>query len=203
MKISHRQLESIRADPKNFKSILEEFKGGFFRLSKYTCWKHAINFYFKSGYDLNKTENYFIKMFEKNFVDNKRNQRELKNYLEELNRYVNDFNDLGNDIIDTKVNVSLDIGNDNILSGEVHRIDLSLKGGYEVFTIIKGDYNWEDELRFPLLQHFFSGELGCSYDEISVGVYCFEMGEHVVKKYSQNEIEKALKEVNNISGYLI
>lgn len=202
MKISHRQLEIIRSNPENFSSLISEARGGYFRLSKYTCWKHAVNFYYKSGYDLNKTEDYFVKMFNNNFVDNKRNQRELKSYIQELNRYVDDFNDLGNEIIDTKVKVSLDIGHNNTLSGEIHRIDMSLNGGYEVYMIIKADYNWEDELRFPLLQHHFSQDLGCSNEEVSVGVYCFEMGEHLVNKYSQDEIEKSLKEVDKISRYL-
>lgn len=201
MKIPHLKLEAIRKNPKNFDQILNEKVR--FGKSKYNCWKNAINFYHKPENDLNNTETYLINMFNRNFVQNRKNEIELEKFINELHKYIYDFEELNNKVFRTKTRIDFDLNYHNILSGEISRIDTNDKNENEIYLIIKEDFEWEKELRFPLFQYFLAQKYKWDYNKVSVGTYCYSTAQHTTKKYSEEEIQKALIEVKKISKNLI
>ncbi len=200
MKIPHLKLEEIRRNPKNHNEILNKKLS--FGKSKYNCWKNAINFFHKPENDINKSEAYLTSMFNKQFVNNRRNQLDLEKFIKELHKYAYDFQELGNDVYRTKTRINFDLNYNNILSGEISRIDSTSQGKKEIYLVIKQDYEWESELRFPLFQYFFAHKYNWDYTNVSVGVYCYETSQHTIRKFSDKEIQKALKEIDSISKKL-
>lgn len=199
MRLSHSKLEEVRKDPKKFKKSLEGEPGFQGRPGRYRYWQFATRKYHSEG--IEAAEKHLVKLF-RNFAENRKSDRLLEDHISYLHQYINDFIELENEVVKVGDKINLEINYNNILGGEIQRLDFSIDGGYEVYLMIKEDYIWENELRFPLIQHYYAEEMGCDYEDIKVGVYCFSMGEHVVEKFSQEEIEKALKEVDYISNII-
>ncbi|MEQ6123994.1 hypothetical protein AAON49_07345 [Pseudotenacibaculum sp. MALMAid0570] len=198
MRIPHSKLEDIRSNPKNHEEIL---KPAVFGNSKYLRWKNGINHYHKVK-NLNKAVQHFINLFENNFVSSTANKREMEKYISDLEVYVSSFERLGNGVVkmNDRINISLKKG--NTLYGEISRFDMTKKTKFEIYLIIKKDYYWQSELRFPIIQHYYAKKYVRSYEDISIGVYCIELGKHFLKNYSKEEIEEALSEIDSISELL-
>ena len=196
MKVSHTKLENARKNPSGFKK--QEASGaGFFRLGQYRYWQFATRHYHDNGRD--DAFDYLERSFEEKFANNARNRKKLEEFQYKLDNYIKDFEELGNINIRRGVNISMDLGYSNTLSGEIAREDMKLDGRFEIFLFIKEEFNWEDELRFPLLQAHYAQTYGVSYSYISVGVYSFENDQHISNVYSDVEVNSALNEVQNIS----
>ena len=199
MRFSHSRLEEARQNPKKFKNSLEGESGFSGRPGRYRYWQYATRKYHNEG--MEAAEKHLMGLFSK-FAQNRKSDRLLEEFILYLHTYANDYEELGNEVFKIGDNLKLEINYNNTIGGEIHRLDFRIKGGYEIYLMIKEDFIWENELRFPLIQHFYAEQLGCQYSEIGVGVYCFELGEHVIHKYSEDEIEKALIEVDRISNFL-
>lgn len=194
MRIKHKKLELVKLNPKQVKSILaEQYKGG---KNMTRCWDRAISFYHKEN-DINKAIIYLQYLF-LGFSDSKRNRDKFEYFIGKLIEYHESYKKL--DFTPFKVlgKLNMDIGFDNSLTGEIYRIDKT-KTGFAVTLIIRSDGLWKHELRFPLLQRYFSTKLKCSESEIIVGVYNFEKSEHEYVTYDHTTIENAWSEVLFIS----
>ena len=78
-------------------------------------------------------------------------------------------------------------------------MDLKTQSGYAIILFIKEDYDWETELRMPLIQEAYSKKLGAPLNEISVGIYCLETNRHEFKTFSSKEVGKAKGEVTELA----
>ncbi|MGR3175465.1 MAG: hypothetical protein ACUZ8N_12825 [Candidatus Scalindua sp.] len=198
MNISHSKLETARNNPKSFKRDMAS-EGHSYGMSRYRGWQLATRNYHKNNNELQKATIYLIECFEKNFVVNKRSEKLLEDHISKLRNYINDFCRLKHQNIEVSKRIEIPIKFRNFIKGEIPRIDFKLNGGYAVYLFIKEDVPWESELRFPIIQDYYANEIGCSLNEVSVGVYCFESEKHVSKIYSKVEVGNALTECYKIS----
>lgn len=195
MRISHSKLEIARKNPSQFAKSVDQAFGG---KSRYRYWQYATRSYHNQDDDRDAAVRHLIKLFE-GFAHTSRSESILEDYIEHLDNYINDFLILSNEPVKVTDKIELDINFGNVLIGEIHRLDFSVAGGYEVYAFQKTDDDWESELRFPLIQHYYSREMGVAINEIKIGVYNFQLGKHLRKSFNQKDIDNAIAEVDVIS----
>jgi hypothetical protein len=67
---------------------------------------------------------------------------------------------------------------------------------YFSYLFTENDFDWESELRFPLLQQYISTNLiDCDPQDLSVGIYCLNKGAFKFKSFKSAEIADAKSEV--------
>lgn len=111
----------------------------------------------------------------------------------ELDAYVTWFNGARRTVADYKVNISLDIGRNWILGGEVSRVDLDLTGGgYSAILLGEANPNWKTEVRMPLIQIAIAQRLGRAEGEIMIGVQDLDGSNLRTTAYSPEQRRKAI-----------
>jgi hypothetical protein len=85
-----------------------------------------------------------------------------------------------------------------MLSGKIERLDLRLTIGYRATTTQLNKTDWENELRWPLVQKAIAQELACPTEEVEVGVFCFEDGKYTYRTFSDAEILAAETEAEHV-----
>lgn len=90
------------------------------------------------------------------------------------------------------------------LSGQAPIIYLNSRLTYSIYFFSKTSRNWEDELRFPIIQHYFAKEVyGVETSEIEVGIFALDVEKHLQKSYSKAEIKKAINELNSVGKIIV
>ncbi|MCW5941791.1 MAG: hypothetical protein KIS66_06150 [Fimbriimonadaceae bacterium] len=95
-----------------------------------------------------------------------------------------------------------DIENDIAVTGRVGRVDLVPDGTYAAWLMAINPGTWQLDPRMPLLQLAVADILGCSPEEVSVGVYCFKDGLHYVVPVSANDRAQAITDLRNLEKAL-
>jgi len=196
MKFSHLKLEQIRNNPGNFKQIVAGSRGSF---SMNKTWKLAIKKYHQANRDKELAFNHFEEMFDRNFVLNNQNRQRRELLLEKLERYISNYNTLGFEYYDYTNRVTIDINHGNVITGEIFRLDKTTDG--LVVTLFQNeDSIWIKELRYPLLQIYYSNTLQIPTDKIKVGIYDFAAEKHEYNTFDELTLIQAQNEVRNLSN---
>lgn len=202
-KISITNLEKVRSNPTKYANDLKKgseiinFSGG---RPKSMRWHDAVLEYHKSC-SLTKA----ISKLEQSFSQRKnthKNRKELEDLIIALDNYVNEYTTKGYIHIDKRVGIEKQIGTQSLLSGwACWLLNMKEKGGYSGFIITNDvdGINWMLELRFPIIQDFISNTVfGCNINEVEVGVIDYTTGNHYSICYSQEDINEAIKELNEM-----
>jgi uncharacterized protein YkuJ len=198
-KISFSQLESARKNPIAFVDSLSNPNGGTPRFSKFMAWQLAVHHYHKERGDLPKAINYFETTFMRNFADNAKNTAEREGLILELVAYSNDNKKKKLTYVEHKKRINIPLTGKIRLGGELPLIKMNNKGGYSIYFFSRESTNWEEELRFPIIQYFVATTLyNVDFSEVEVGIYSLELHKHLQKSYSKKEVDEAVKELNNI-----
>jgi hypothetical protein len=197
MKIKHSDIEWARRDPVDYASYLYSKStvrrpGG--RPGFYGFWRIAALHYHKLLGDREAAINHYRDLV-KNFKDTPSNQKKQELYVEYLNDYFDDYERMGYSPFERHKRVSIDVGFDFQVVGEIPRLDIIPTGGIGLFLFAKEELNWQSELRFPLLQGYLSSESGYPLEEVSVGVYCLEARVHQSMVFAREEVEAAIRAV--------
>jgi hypothetical protein len=111
----------------------------------------------------------------------------------ELDAYMTWFNGARRTVADYKVNISLDLGRDWILGGEVSRVDLDLaRGGYSAILLGEAMPSWKAEVRMPLIQIAIAKRLSRAENEIMIGVQNLDGSDLRTTTYSPAQRGKAV-----------
>lgn len=198
MKIYHSDIEWARRDPAEYASHIYSQAAGprqRGRAGFYSFWRIAALHYHKLMGDREAAINHYTELVKKNFKDTQKNQKKLELYIEYLNDYFDDYERLGYSPFERHKRISIDVGFDFQIVGEIPRLDIIPTGGIGLFLFAKEEFNWQSELRFPLLQGYLSSESGYPLEEVSVGLYCLETQEHQTVVFVKNDVEEAMEEV--------
>lgn len=186
-------LERIRHNPKAFYESGFQMSGR----SKLTRWQDALA-HFHRGKTMGVAETYLVTSFGR-MADNALNRRDLIKFTRFLYEYEEDYNKLDSEKFEFRKNLTLDISADNQISGQIPRVDINTKtDGYSVYYFARKDFDWESELRFPVLQKCMSDYFSCDAEHIKVGMYILDDGRHRSKSYTLEELESAQSELQNI-----
>lgn len=200
MKFSHRNLEAIRQNPKNFKQILNSSGG---RISMARYWQFAARRYHQSSNDDELAVNYLENNCLNHFVNNASNSGKIRKLIDKLHLYFEDYKKQNIEFYDYTNRISIDIQNNNFITGEIFRIDKKNDGGYKIALFSKLDSIWANELRFPLLQIYYSNLFECPTMDIEVGVYNLEKDKHEYLFFDEETLQQAWNEITQISTTLI
>jgi|SRR5215213_2734976 len=199
------KLETARKSPANFAALLKSpsAQSGFGK-SKYADWKNAI-YYFHKTKDLAKTLDYFEKFFQKHFKNNRVNTKDFEKYTKLIENYVAECKNKSLTFIEAKKKIDFLIIKDKLeLSGQAPIIYLNSRLNYSIYFFSKTSKDWEDELRFPIIQYYFAKEVyGVEASELEVGIFALDVEKHLQRSYSKNEIKKAIKELNSIGKIIV
>lgn len=192
MKIGFKALEKIRRNPKSINDKGIAFFGG---RSKFVRWQDSIGRFHLSGENLNEAERYLESSFSR-LADNSLNKRDLKKYLDHLYNYDIDYKKINSQKIQFRTAFNFDLILNHTIGGQISRVDINtIEDGYSIYFFEKENDNWENELRFPLLQDFIANYFGCDNQDVNVGVYELINDRHSSTKFSKSEIEEAKAEM--------
>lgn len=199
------QLETARKSPTNFAALLKSPPAqAVFGKSKYADWKNAI-YYFHKTNDLVKSLDYFEKFFQKHFKNNRLNTKDFEKYTKLIESYVTEYKNKSFTFIEAKKKIDFLIVKDKLeLSGQIPIIYLNNRLTYSIYFFSKTSKDWEYELRFPVMQHYFAKEVyGVDSSEIEVGIFALDVGKHLQKSYSKGEIKKANNELKSMGKIIV
>lgn len=198
-KFSITKLEVARNDPSGFAKSLKP--GGteassFFGRSMFIRWQDAINEFHRAN-DLSKAINYLEKTFS-NYADSSKNRKAREGYLGSLDSYVSEIKRNGN-IFLKKESLKITLNAKVMITGRVPLSFMNNKGGFSLYFFSKTSSGWEAELKFPIIQNYFSQEVfGTDLDKVEVGVFSIEDNRFLQQTYTSAEIEGAKKELKKI-----
>lgn len=89
------------------------------------------------------------------------------------------------------------------LTGKCFRIDKDSKGNYYCYVTGSNSLDWVKELRFPLIQQYYSNFFKVETSKIHVGVFDISKVEHECFCFDVISIESAINEVNKLCGDII
>ena len=160
--------------------------------------QYSVYEYHRQGGDLARAAEYFENMFRRNF----RRQGVLLQLLDQLAQYHAQFQSLSNTVVRCRVRVAIAVGGDMEITGEIGRLDLAPDGGYAAWLLARTRHEWRSELRMPLIQGYFARQMVVEPENVAVGFYFFDPGEHDSVRFSARQIDAAFAEAHSLSAAL-
>jgi hypothetical protein len=194
MRISHGDLESCSSNPSAWaKNRLIRSMPDFIRRGYKGSTKLAI-------YAFHKTDNERAAKAKLSFyLSNFSSLGKIAAAEGTLASYIAWYYDEKPIVVATRVKIGIDIGFDNILAGEVSRVDIQRNAGYRGILLGSMPARWADELRMPLIQVGLAQLYKRQPDEIEVGWQDLSGRPLQTKCYADREIRTAFREVTRIS----
>jgi hypothetical protein len=186
-------LERVRKNPQAF------YDTGFIAngRSKLVRWQDALARFHK-GKTMDEAETYLISSFA-HYKDNPLNRRDLIKFTRYLHEYEEDYGKLDSEKVEFRKNLVLALSADNQISGQIPRVDINTKSdGYSIYYFAKKNFEWESELRFPVLQQGVADYFSCDAKYVKVGLYILEDGKHYSTTYDNTELKSAQDELQNL-----
>jgi hypothetical protein len=121
----------------------------------------------------------------------------LAQYKKIIRAYCDGFTSQGCQFVESNKPTSLVLGTHK-LKGKIDRFDLKVTGGYRATAGQLHDFDWQSELRWPLIQRAIAHELNCPNSEVEVGVFCFEDGKYEYVSFSDADITAAESEAADV-----
>jgi hypothetical protein len=193
MKLSHSELEAFRTNPHAF---VDRGDGRFPRIGMFRYWQFALRTYHKKGRQaaLARLDGDLTG----HFKATKPNLRKFAELKRQLVAYAMSFEALGHVAVEVQTRLNANPCPNLQIGGEIARLDLVPTGGYAVFLFWKeGGQGWQTQIRFPVVQQYFSSKLGAPLKEITVGVYCVQTTTHQVSRFSASAVARAQTELAN------
>lgn len=194
MRISHSDLESCSNNPSAWaKNRLIRSVPDFIRRGYNGSTKLAI-------YAFHKTDNERAARAKLSFyLSNFSSLSKIAAAEGALSSYIAWYYDEKPIVVATRVKIGIDIGFDNILAGEVSRVDIRRNAGYRGILLGSIPDNWANQLRMPLIQIGLAQLYKRQPDEIEVGWQDLSGRPLQTKCYADREMRTAFKEITRIS----
>ena len=193
MRISHSDLDACRRNPKQWVAAKLFGTGGGFSYGYNQALKGAIYTYHRVG-DPGKGNKYLAEKLS-GFKDEARKsecKRALKNYIawaESSERVV----------ASCKVRLNLLLHGGVLLGGEISRVDIdSGSDNYEAIILGELPNDWQNELRFPLIQYEIATQFQRPASMVRIGFQSLDGANLVTTKYSRAAVEEALAEARQL-----
>lgn len=195
MRISHRDLEAARSDPRAWARSSDTPEPR--RYSRYGLLLNSITCYHRSR-DLDEAMRYLRDGYVRNFK-----RPEFLDMLENrLSTYVEDYLALDGATVLWRVRVSHEIASDLELRGEIPRVDLRTDGKYAAWLFSQEPTEWRNQLRMPLIQEFVSELYAVHLSDVTVGFYCFALRSYESACYGGAALRRARQGAAEIAAQL-
>lgn len=206
-KLSITSLERARVNPLKYGNAIKD--GGlennyFGGRAKSVRWHDAVMVYHNTG-DIAKATLKLEHSFS-NRKNTRKNRRELEDLIIALDNYVNEHHEKGYVHLDKRVSIKKQLTSQLLISGwACWLLNMKEGGGYSGYVITKDvdEINWMLELRYPIIQDYIANTLyGCKIEEVDVGVIDYTTGNHYTICFTQEDIDDALEELNEMGSII-
>jgi hypothetical protein len=199
-KFSITQLEFARHNASAFAKSLtrkDKERGGSY--SSFSAWQNAIMRWHKFN-DLEDSTSYLRTALDK-FAFIRRNEHELVKFMLAFDAYIEKHISEQYVFMESRKRISIPIQPDLYVTGQVPIVNMNISGGYAIYFFSRNKDEWQDELRFPIMQHYFAKNVyGCDTSQIDVGIYSFNDRKHYRHCYTSKAIERAVAELSDIAS---
>jgi len=196
MRLKHKYLEKIRKTPELASQFSKEEKGtGGKSMVRYWDWAIGRYHHDKSA----EAAFQYLQNGIQNFNETKKNREHGELLIKKLRLYIADYSKLGFEYLSSQSRLNIDIQHNNLVTGEVFRLDKTRDNGYAITLLNRTDEVWAHQLRFRLLQIHYSNLYKCPHDLIKVGVYNFEKDVHEYISFDDEELREAWAEITGLS----
>jgi hypothetical protein len=194
VKVGLTELESARADPTGFARTRIEGSTGRPSLSRIRT-VHFAAWRFHKGIRPDVALEQFESMFRRNFT----RLDVLPILKEQLRDYMRELEASDTVVIEAPVRrVQIPMPDENVITGEVSRLDLADNGRYAAWVFMELPQGWRGELRMPLLQGAVADRLGVDPLLVSVGTYSFKLRSYETSVFSRQQIRQASLEASRL-----
>lgn len=199
MKVRLADLNEIRTNMAAYRERLANPQAReFFNLSRFRALVYCVAYYHNNSNDLELAVKHLDEIYWRNF----KQQKSFEVLCDQLRHYALEFQATGNTVVKCRFNTDVVLTHDIRLSGEIGRLDISASGGYAVWLLQKEAGDWQSDLRLPLLQGHFSDIWKVPEDQVTVGIYDFELGQHQFTVFSARDIEDARQLATDLIGQI-
>jgi hypothetical protein len=193
-KITISKLEQARRNPIAYQKSIENATPFGGKVSKFQNFDYAVRVYHNDD-SINKAVIRLSNGFDNYSPGPNRNVKEL--YIRMLQNYANEYESLGFQFKEIGKRLAIPVLRNAIVSGNGPRVDFQDQK-IIVCILTKEQYDWRSELKFPILQYFYSRVKFDQESEVQMGVYDIDRGIHDFHVYSENDVDEALKELKSI-----
>ncbi|MEQ1763728.1 MAG: hypothetical protein ABL984_11350 [Pyrinomonadaceae bacterium] len=194
------QLETARKDPVSFARQLSLDAGASgFGHSKFMDWQRAAFKYLDSK-DLIEARQHLELSFRAHFKVDRRNVLDLERYVQILEEFTREQRRKRLVFVESRKNVDFPLVKEKLrLTGQVPTIFMNSSSGYSIYFMTKSSIEWQNELRFPFVQYYFSKKVyGVDIKDVEVGIFNLETRGFEEKSYSNYAVNKALSEIRGL-----
>lgn len=197
MRISHTHLEQCRRNPAAWVASRRSASGSRARWSYSRVTKCAIYKFHQTG-SLAVALDYLRWLCERVHLHT---QRRIAAGEEELRAYVAWCQSQGLVVIEHRFRITLPIGSNVLLGGEVSRLDFNTsKGGYRAVLLGEPRPDWRTELRMPLVQQAVALRFSRSPADVSVAVQRLDGSGLAAVRNSAQRIAAAEEEARQLAA---
>ena len=202
MKLSLSQLERARRAPKSVAAAqLREFGGIKPTFAGY--WVFAAKLYHKLAKAndrraLKKAHDYFLQHCRLKLSSDPDFDNRVGLFSRRLDEYVQNHSMLGQPTVQTNKRVLFGDIPGHLISGTIGRLDIVPAGGFAATNYEAKASDWKSQLRTAIIQQALAQELGRSFSEIRVGMYCIDAGEHEYVTLDEAAIQAAIAELTKV-----
>jgi len=204
-KFSLSKLEEARLNPSNFVNMLNKSDNlkdsNLYRYSRYMCWQNAALHFHK--FNNRRLALQYLEEGLNKFKIIKKTPSLIEDYQDKLDYYISDFKQNNFYFIESRKIINMQLSKELLITSKIPVVTMIKDKDYFVYFFSIKYYQWEKELKFPILQsHFAESEFGCELSEVNVGIYCYETDVHYQNNYSEKEVKVALDELSELSIYI-
>jgi hypothetical protein len=205
MRIPLRDLEEVRRDPAQFK-VRQEEKAGEERGSYgyYNILLDSITCFHKDKTSVQDAQQDIVRRYDA--IPRLTSKHRLEQIIEWFNEYAADYAQLRYSTQLTRVLLRIQLPSQFLsirLTGQLPRVDRTPEGGFVAWIFSKEPGSWEQELRLPLIQEALALDLNTNIEDISVGIYCFQLAKHSIYQFDAAQIAASKDELYRVLEQLI
>jgi len=197
IRISCSKLEDVRRSPLTFVKQLKEKKksGGKHGMLQYwqDCARASHTGQLQVPDAIKKLRQNFL-----SFSENAKNKKRQEFLIDRFAPYMEDFKTMNYTYIGAQKSIEWNMISDVYLTGYTPNL-VSNDGGFASYFYTEHPISWQEQLKFPLIQHYLAEEIfKCTTQDVEVGTYCLSTLSFSLIKYSEADIEAAIKETRGI-----
>lgn len=194
--LRHGYLERVRKNPKEFWS-LNDPDGTYFPPYTYNKGlKGALGVFHQRG--INAASNHLDK-----YLNRLKNEKRKEDVWNRFNDYMAKYTKLGCKMIILNSDFKIPLANNIQLSGKCFRIDKDALGNYYIYLTGNNTVEWINELRFPLIQQYYSEYFKVDLTQINIGILDLNSVEHRTVCFDVEYIETAFEEARSLCSDII
>jgi hypothetical protein len=198
MRISLDEIEEIRLDPDAYREAVEAGQECYRRTGRHAVMQNALVKLHRSELTAAEARDVIITKCKERFKDNSG----LSPLLRRYDQYVASYNALNTEtpLAGTLVSVLMPSGVDPRfkITGTVRRMDRHKDGTYTAWLFERSLADWQTQLKLPLIADALVAKLNLNYEDLEIGIYCFQDSSSQTFSFTEVQIESAQSELASL-----